>query len=148
LGTGGTMLANRDFFDDGPFLVIHADNYSRFDLQAFIACHQARPPRCEITMLTFRTETPQSCGIVELDRDGVVIGFHEKVAHPPSNLANGAVYIVEQSVLEFIAGLGTQFADLSTQVLPHFLSRIATFHNGDIHLDIGTPESYRQAECS
>jgi mannose-1-phosphate guanylyltransferase len=70
------------------------------------------------------------------------------VAHPPSNLANGAVYIVEQSVLEFIAGLGTQFADLSTQVLPHFLSRIATFHNGDIHLDIGTPESYRQAECS
>jgi mannose-1-phosphate guanylyltransferase len=148
LGTGGTILANRDFFDDEPFMVIHADNYSRFNVQAFIDQHHARPSGCEITMMTFTSDTPQSCGIVELDPHGVVIGFHEKVAHPPGNLANGAVYILEQSVVDFMAGYGRQSVDISTEVLPYFLNRIATFHNGDVHIDIGTPEAYRQAECS
>jgi mannose-1-phosphate guanylyltransferase len=142
LGTGGTILANRDFFIDGPFMVIHADNFSRFDIRAFIECHHARPPKCEITMLTFTTDTPHNCGIVELDDQGIVVGFHEKVMHPPSNLANGAVYIIEQVVVDFIASKGTPQVDISTEVLPHFLNRIATFHNADVHIDIGTPEAY------
>jgi mannose-1-phosphate guanylyltransferase len=148
LGTGGTILANRDFLNDGPFMVIHADNYSRFDVKAFIEKHNARPEGCEITMMTFTTDTPQSCGILELDERGVVIGFHEKVANPPGNLANGAVYIMEQPVVDFIADRGKQAVDISTEVLPYFLNRIANFHNEDIHIDIGTPEAYRQAECS
>jgi len=143
LGTGGTILANRAFFTDGPFLVIHADNFSRFDVRGFMECHRRRPAGCQITMLTFTTDTPQSCGIVELDGDGVVVGFHEKVAKPPGNLANGAVYIVEQAVVEFIASLGKPFVDLSTEVLPHFINKIATYHNADIHVDIGTEQSYR-----
>ena len=148
LGTGGTIMVNRDFLDDGPFMVIHADNYSRFDVRGFIERHHARPPECEITMMTFTTDTPHSCGIVELDDRGVVVGFHEKVAHPPGNLANGAVYIVEQTVADFIAGLHSRWVDISTEVLPCFLGRIATFHNGDIHIDIGTPEAYRQANIA
>jgi len=146
LGTGGTILANRNFFNDGPFMVVHADNFSRFDVNAFIARHHARPEGCEITMMTFTTDTPQSCGIVELDERGVVKNFHEKVSNPPGNLANGAVYIVEQNVVDFIVSRGKQFVDISTEVLPHFLNRIATYHNDDIHIDIGTPESYNQAE--
>jgi len=145
LGTGGTILANRGFLDDGPFMVIHADNYSRFDVRSFIERHHARPPECEITMMTFTTPTPHSCGIVELDGRGVVVGFHEKVAHPPGNVANGAVYVVEQTVVDFIANLHSRSVDVSTEVLPCFLRRIATFHNCDIHIDIGTPEAYRQA---
>ena len=47
--------------------------------------------------MTFRSETPETCGIVELDAEGVVVGFHEKVANPPSNLANGAIYILFQN---------------------------------------------------
>ena len=146
LGTGGTVLANRSFFREGPFMVIHADNFSRFDLRGFIERHRNRPSGCEITMLTFATGSPQSCGIVELDERGVVTGFHEKVANPPGNLANGAVYIMEQSVVDFIAAKGNETVDLSTEVLPHFLNRIATFHNNDLHIDIGTPEAYHQAQ--
>lgn len=148
LGTGGTILANRDFFGDGPFMVVHADNYSRFDVNAFIARHNARPAGCEITMMTFTTDTPQSCGIVELDERGVVTNFHEKTTKPPGNLANGAVYIVEQTVVNFIARRGKPFVDISTEVLPYYLNRIATYHNGDTHIDIGTPETYQQAQCS
>ena len=37
LGTGGTVLRNRDFIDSHPALIIHADNLCRIDLPAFIA---------------------------------------------------------------------------------------------------------------
>ena len=146
LGTGGTVLANRSWFDPGEaFLVAHADNLTRFDPAAFIARHRTRPAGCEITMMTFDTDAPQTCGIVESDDRGVVIGFHEKVADPPGTRANAAVYIFEPAVLDFLAGLGRPVIDLSTEVLPAFLGRIVTFHNADYHRDIGSLESLRKA---
>ena len=145
LGTGGTVLRARGFVGAEAFMVIHADNLSRFDVAAFIERHRARPPGTEITMMTFRTDSPGSCGIVELDRRGIVVGLHEKVANPPGDLANAAVYIFEPSVLDFLASLPGPFIDLSTQVLPRYLGRMHTFHNADFHRDIGTLESLRLA---
>ena len=66
LGTGGTVLSNRAFFGGGPFLVAHGDNLSRFDPAAFIARHRARPAGCDITMMTFDTDSPRSCGSTEV----------------------------------------------------------------------------------
>lgn len=146
LGTGGTVSRARGYVGNAACLVIHADNLSRFDVAAFIERHRARPAGTEMTMMTFRTDTPGSCGIVTMDSRGVVTEFHEKVANPPGNIANGAVYIFEPSVMEFIAGLPGPFIDLSTQVLPHYLGKIHTFHNADYHRDIGTLESLRLAE--
>lgn len=146
LGTGGTVLANRAFFGEEPFIVAHADNLTRFDARAFMERHRSRPPGVAITMMTFATDAPRSCGIVELTADGVVRAFHEKVANPPGNLANGAVYIFEPEVVDFMARLGKPVIDLSTEVLPHYLNRIVAFHNADYHRDIGTLESLRLAE--
>ncbi len=146
LGTGGTVLAAREFLAGGAFLVIHADNLSRFDVRAFIDRHRTRPPGTDITMMTFRTDAPRSCGIVALDDRGVVVDLHEKVEHPPGDIANAAVYIFEAAVLEFLAGLRGPYIDLSTQVLPRYLGRIFTFHNADYHRDIGTPDSLRCAQ--
>jgi len=146
LGTGGTLLANRHWFEGGSFLVAHADNLSRFDLAAFRECHRRRPPGVAITMMTFRTDQPRRCGIVEETAEGIVTAFHEKVANPPGNHANGAVYWFEPEVLEAIAALGRPVVDLSTEVIPGFLGRIQTFANHDYHRDIGTPDSLAQAE--
>lgn len=149
LNTGGTLLANREFFKDEAFMLVHADNLSFCDFEAFIDAHVNRPSGCEITMMTFQTDNPSSCGIVELGEKGVVQKFHEKVANPPSNLANGAVYICEPSVLEFIESLGKKEVDFSLDVLPQFMGKINTFLNAVYHRDIGTPESYAlaQVEC-
>lgn len=147
LGTGGTTLHNAQFFADSAFMVVHADNLSRFDVFAFLERHRSRPSGCVATMMTFETDQPQNSGIVELDARGVVIGFHEKVPNPPGNLANGAVYIFEPEILAFLKGLNQTVIDLSTEVLPRFIGKIYTFHNGDYHRDIGTPESLRLAEA-
>lgn len=145
LGTGGTLLKNRTFFDEDQIFLAHGDNLSIFDITAFIGAHNSRPERCEITMMTFETETPQTCGIVELDKNNIVRAFHEKANNPPGNLANGAVYILESSIFNFLKRIEKDEIDFSTEVLPHYLGKIFTFHNSRYHRDIGTIESYNKA---
>lgn len=146
LGTGGTLYQNRDFAGDEPVMLVHADNLCAADIEAYINKHKNRPPGTEITMMTFDTTTPETCGIVEIDHSGIVQAFHEKVASPPGNLANAAVYIVEPSVMDFLASLNKSFIDFSTEVLPAYLGKIYTFHNVNYHRDIGNPESYLAAQ--
>lgn len=146
-GTGGTVLANRDFFGDEAFLIAHADNLTRFSCTRFIEAHRSRPADAALTMMLFQTQDPRSCGIVELDEKGVVQAFHEKVAEPPSNLANAAVYIVEPEVVAFMASLRKPEIDFSTEVIPPLVGRIATFLNSDYHRDIGTIRSWSDAQA-
>lgn len=137
LGTAGTLRVNRRLFSDGVTLLVHADNWSHSDFNQFLRFHRdLRPKGTVMTMMTFRTRSPESCGIVELDGQGIVQNFYEKVVNPPDNLANGAVYLLEPEVLEWITTHGG-LSDFSTEVLPHFLGRIATWENTDIHSDIG-----------
>jgi mannose-1-phosphate guanylyltransferase len=145
LGTGGTVLANRDWFGGQAFLVAHADNLTDFDVAGLIAAHNGRPAGCIMTMLAFRTDDPRSCGILELDEQNRVLAFHEKVENPPGNLANGAVYIFEPDVIDDIARLGRNVVDLSTEIIPNYLGRILSVETSGYHRDIGNPESLRRA---
>jgi len=145
LGTAGTILKNRDFLSDGPFLLAHADNLTRFSLDEFIAAHEQKQPHIEITMMTFDTDAPESCGIVELDESGIVTQFHEKSPIFRGTRANAAVYIIEPSVIEFIASLDKEIIDMSTEVLPHYLGRMQVYHNTQYHRDIGTLKSLELA---
>lgn len=142
LGTAGTLIANLDFLQGEDTILIHADNYCLADINVFITAYKNRPPCCLMTMMTFRTKNPSSCGIVEIDRDGIVIGFHEKVANPPGNLANGAVYILSKEMVFIIRNDLYHTKDFSTEILPLFLGRIYTYETKDIFIDIGTPEAY------
>jgi mannose-1-phosphate guanylyltransferase len=146
LGTGGSVLQHHALVGPGPFIVAHADNLSRFDVHAFMERHRTRPPGCEATMMTFCTETPSSCGIVEVGVAGVVTSFVEKPAVTTSRLANGAVYVLEPSVVERLGAIGREAIDLSTEILPGLVGRMTTFHNDVYHRDIGSPAAYRQAQ--
>ena len=146
LGTAGTLLHHRDRFSGGPALFAHADNLTLFSPAEFFAAHHARPDGAVMTMMTFVTGNPRQCGIVELDKQGMVRALHEKVVSPPGNLANAAVYVVEPPVLDFIASLGKRVVDFSTEVLPNFMGRIHSFHNSLYHRDIGTVASLAAAQ--
>lgn len=144
-GTAGTLIANLDFFQGEDGLLIHADNYSLANFKAFQQAHINRPQECLMTMMTFRTNNPSLCGVVELDTRGVVIGFHEKIVKPPSNLANGAVYILSAELLKRLEKDLYALTDFSTQVLNRFVGQIYSYETLEVFLDIGTPENYKQA---
>ena len=126
-------------------MLIHADNYCLADFKEFIKSHNQRPSYCLMTMMTFQTDTPSSCGIVELDDNNIVIGFHEKVKHPPGNLANGAIYILSSELLKIVKEKYATATDFSTEILHHFLGKIYTYETNDLFMDIGTPEAYKIA---
>lgn len=147
LGTAGTLRANADFFDGDNILLIHADNYCCCDFQDFIDFHIARRPvHTVMTMMTFTTTLPKQSGIVKIDERGVVQEFHEKIENPPGDRANAAIYILSHPVLEWLTHQPSHVTDMSTQVIPHFLGKIASWHNGVCHRDIGTLENLRAAQ--
>lgn len=76
---------------------------------------------------------------------GVVYAFHEKSVNPPGNRANGAVYLLEPEVLDWI-GDHPGVSDFSTEVLPQFIGRIFTWHNPGIHRDIGVIQMLQLAQ--
>jgi mannose-1-phosphate guanylyltransferase len=145
LGTGGTVLANRDYFGRGPLLVAHADNLTDAALAPLIDAHLAAEREILASLLAFRTSTPSSCGILEIDGRHRVIAFHEKVADPPGNLANGAVYVFEPDVVARIAALGRPVVDLSTEIIPGLLGRMLAIEHSGFFLDIGTPQALAEA---
>lgn len=146
LGTGGTVLANRGWLGDAPFLLAHADNLTDFDVRGFMASHQGRPANVAMSMLAFRTDDPRSCGILGLGPNAVVESFHEKVQNPPGNLANAAVYICEPEILAFLASTGKPVIDFSTEVIPAFMGRILAVETDGYHRDIGSLSSLAAAE--
>tara|TARA_B100001093_G_scaffold510373_1_gene576110 strand:+ start:997 stop:1713 length:717 start_codon:yes stop_codon:yes gene_type:complete len=144
--TGGTVIANKDFISDEPFMLVHADNLSICDYEDFISAHKNRPANTEITMMTYTTDDPKSCGVVKIDTSGIIEEFHEKVQNPPSTTANGAVYIVEASVVNYMERLKTVKVDFSVDVLPYYMGRIFTYYNDLYHRDIGNIRSYELAQ--
>ena len=144
--TGGTVIANKDIISDEQFMLVHADNLSICDYEDFISAHKNRPANTEITMMTYTTDDPKSCGVVKIDTSGIIQEFHEKVQNPPSTTANGAVYIVEASVVSYMERLKTVKVDFSVDVLPYYMGRIFTYYNDLYHRDIGNIRSYELAQ--
>jgi len=146
LGTAGSLRANFEYFNGHTTLLIHADNWCICDFGAFLSYHlKQRPANCLVTMMTFDTNTPHSCGVVETDDQGVVVAFHEKVTNPPGKLANAAVYLLEPQVIEWLR-CHPEVVDFSAEVIPQFIGRIATWHNTGILRDIGTLPELRAAQ--
>jgi mannose-1-phosphate guanylyltransferase len=145
LGTGGTLLENRDFGCGGSLMLIHGDNLCGADLRLFISTHMARKATLPVTMMTFVTDRPKECGVVVADTAGVVREFHEKAAHPPGNLASAAVFILEPSVYIDHPEAAEGF-DFSRDVLPGYVGRIGVFHNDRYHRDLGNVQAWLSAQ--
>ena len=100
LGTAGTIRANQDFLGDSSCFLIHTDNWCCCNFQSFLNYHQfERPSNTSITMMTFTSDNPYSCGIVETDAIGVVIRFREKVTRQPGYHANAPVHLFASDVI-------------------------------------------------
>ncbi len=145
LGTAGTLLKHLDFFENSTGLLIHADNFTTDDLSAFITNHYLRPKDCILTMLTFDTDNPSCCGIVQKDKFGRVIRFYEKSKKDYGICANGAIYAFDREFIEFVRGISYEISDFSIDILPLMLGKIFSWHTLEVYLDIGNELSLKRA---
>ena len=146
LGTAGTLLENIDFFKGKIGILMHSDNVTDFELKKLLKAHKERAKDTLLTMLTFDSSNPTSAGIVEKDQSGIMINFYEKVQNPPSNCANGAIYIFEDDFIDWIQNNKRIYKDFSLDILPNLINRVQTYHTDELYLDIGTPETLALAQ--
>ena len=145
LGTAGTLIKNSTFFNDGIGLLIHADNFTNDNLSKFIECHLSKPKDCLLTMLTFKTDNPKSCGIVKKDNIGRIIKFYEKSSKYHGNCANGALYAFNKDLFKYLAKMPLIPVDFSNDVIPNLMGNIFSYHTSNIYLDIGNYAAYSKA---
>jgi len=143
LGSAGTIHANRNWAEDAEnILIVYADNLSGVPLNQFLAFHQTHND--PVTMMLFRTEVPERCGIAEVDSQMKVVHFVEKPRNPVDNFANAGLYVVRANAFREMADMAV--FDIGSDVLPNFVGRMRGWDWPGYHRDIGTHESLAQAE--
>ena len=142
LGTAGTLLANRKFFENQDGILLHADNYCEANISELISAHESRPSNCDLTMLAFRTSTPETCGILEVTENQILQKMFEKSLDDHGNLANAAFYILSKKLI----GELKDETDFSNEVIPKYLGKTLVVETSETFIDIGTPESYALAQ--
>jgi len=146
LGTAGTLKANIDFLSTSDFFVLHGDNYFDDDLLNLLAAHKKTDEKILLTMGTFITSNPESCGTVICDQNRVVVEFYEKERKSPSREANSAIFIMKPELAKEIRDLAKNENDISRDLIPKLLGHIYAFPFSGNFIDIGTPETLAAAK--
>lgn len=141
LGTAGTLIRNREFFQGSDGMLVHADNFCTCDIGGLIRAHESRPPECDLTLMAFRTRFPSECGICEVDDRSILVAFHEKDPEAVGNLASAAVFVLGRTVLDNLS----DERDFSSEVLPRYVGRALVWEAIGYVQDIGTPARYAEA---
>lgn len=145
LGTAGTLRKNLNFFKNANVLLIHADNYTNLDLSEFLNSFYKRNRKCLLSMVTFTTNNPKECGIVQVDDEGIMQNYFEKTLNPPSNIANGAIFAFEENFLDFFSLMPPTYNDFCADIVPQLKGKIQTYYTNSILIDIGRLDSLKLA---
>jgi mannose-1-phosphate guanylyltransferase len=145
LGTAGTFFKNLDFFGEDDGILIHADTIIDGDLSDLVNCYKNRSDNIVLTMLSFRTLTPESCGIIHLDKNDIVVKYFEKPMKSDSNLANGAVFIFSKQFINNAILLKDGGDDFCRDIIPRFVGKMNAYETKNFFIDIGTKETYAKA---
>lgn len=145
LGTANTLLRNLDALKNEDCFIVHVDNYCADPLDKMIEQFRRRPQTCVATMLVFQTDRPTECGIIEYDHNKIITGFYEKVTSPPSNVANGAVYLFSAEYLHQLQQQKVLVTDISIDIIPTLVGKMNCYFTHDYFQDIGKPETLDHA---
>lgn len=142
LDTAGAVKLAEPLIRSGRFLVLNGDSIVRADLKAFAAFHASRLPLASLAAA--RKEDASAFGTLDVDAGGKLLAFREKAA-AKSGLVNAGIYIFEREALRLIPA-GKKYS-LERDLFPALAAKSAVqvFEVPGELIDIGTPESYRDA---
>jgi NDP-sugar pyrophosphorylase family protein len=144
LGTGGAVRLAAGAAASDPVLVLNGDSHCEADLAAFAAFHRT----CGAAGSLMLTRVPDTgrYGRVDLDDVGRVTAFREKGDAAGPGWINAGIYLLSREMLDAVPE--GRAVSLEREVFPLWAGRGRLFGlcGGGRFLDIGTPESYREAE--
>jgi NDP-sugar pyrophosphorylase family protein len=151
LGTAGALRLALPLFKPGlseanvsdSVLVMNGDSFCKANLRAFWAWHCARG--ADATLLLTQVPDTKRYGRVHVDADGFVLSFDEKGDKSGPGWINAGIYLLNHRLLLTIPESGA--VSLEREMFPCWIGRrLYGYRSEGRFLDIGTPESYTEAE--
>lgn len=152
LGTAGAVKHAEPLLAD-TFLVMNGDSFCDADLgelyQAHVTSTRATP-RQLTTLLIARVDDVSRYGSIETDPLDSIVAFREKAeSRSGPGWINAGIYVFEKALLQHIPS--GQEVSVERETFPLLLDQQLTLRahrTTGFFIDIGTPESYAQAqEC-
>lgn len=140
LGTAGALRLAQACLDD-TFLVLNGDTFFAADLRTLVKNHASTQSLATIALV--HVSEAGRFGHVSLEANGHIVRFNEKGDTGPG-LINAGVYVFSPAIFSHLTGQTP--LSLETQTFPE-LARQRLLRGCILegyHIDIGTPESYRQ----
>jgi D-glycero-alpha-D-manno-heptose 1-phosphate guanylyltransferase len=143
LGTAGALRPALPFFKSDTVLVMNGDSVCYADLTAFRTWHEER--NAEASLLLTRVNDVQRFGQVVADNEGHILRFEEKNNRSGPGRINAGIYMINKKLIEEIPD-GVPVS-LEKEIFPSWIGRkFYGFQSEGRFIDIGTPESYSEAE--
>lgn len=143
LGTGGALLLACSLITSDPFIAMNGDSFCEVNLKDLWEWHHARQASTTIVL----THQPDSTryGRVSLSSDGTIMSFEEKGITTGAGWMNAGIYVFN---LEMVCAIhhAIHAVSLEREIIPSWVGqRLYAYQSHGRFLDIGTPESYAQA---
>ena len=143
MGTAGALVQAAPLLDSDLALVLNGDSIFYADLEAFYAWHLAAGSPA--TLMLAQVQDVARFGQVQFDERGYLLGFDEKGSRSGPGWINSGIYLLSRNLLESLPD--QRPLSLEREGFPSWIGRgLRAYPAQGSFLDIGTPESYRQAE--
>jgi NDP-sugar pyrophosphorylase family protein len=141
LGTAGALRLALPHLTAPAVLLLNGDSYCDVDLSAFLRSH-----RGGASLVLAHAADVSRFGQVRVGPGGRVVHFGEKRMARGPGWINAGIYLFDRALVESIPP--HRPASLERDLLPGWVAdgHVRAFRCGGRFLDIGTPESYAQAE--
>ena len=147
LGTAGAVkLAERHLGDANEFVVMNGDSFLEMNVGEFVNFHRGHGG--VMSMAVREVQDASRYGTVEMNGEGRVIAFREKMGIAAAGKINGGVYVFQREILEDVP---ERPGSLEKDIFPRLIERgIYAQEQRGMFIDIGTPEDYARAQtlCS
>lgn len=144
LGTGGGLRLAFPLIASETFIAMNGDSFCELDLKDLWVWHHARQANATL-VLTPKSEAARY-GHVSLSADGTIRGFEEKGNTAGAGWVNAGVYVFDSEMVRAIPP--GRAVSLEYEVFPSWVGRrLYGYQSRGRFLDIGTPESYAQADA-
>lgn len=137
LGTAGALALSSEKIRSDTVVAVNGDSICYLDYRAFVNFHQGK--KALISLGLVKAGDRIDGGFIELEANGRIKSFNEKLASKSSKYINSGVYIFERQIMNSIPK--GRKCSLEVDIMPKLLSKgvYGYLTNRELY-DIGTPE--------
>jgi len=143
LGTAGALRHAIDKIKSDTLMVFNGDSYCDINPKELLAWHVEKKSSCTLALIKVPDVSRYGC--VNFDRNYMVTSFDEKTSDKKSGWINAGIYCISRELI--VALPGNRNISLEKDLFPSLTGKeFFAFTQEEKFIDIGTPNSYKEAE--